>query len=166
MHMRLFFLLISILILAASTNADAAFVKRYAAATTCDTPAVTGTIHRDMFARQHMHPPRDVRGAATGAVITSLLGVGAAIAFFAVLPVSLPGAIGLGLLTVLLGAATILLVDIDDQGKKPHVVPKVIALILGMLEVMPVVLPASIVFLIYDLFRVKKKRKPRLFRHK
>ncbi len=154
MLMRLFFLLSSIFILATFTNADAAFITRYAATTACDTPATTGNAHRDMFARRHdMHPPRDVRGAATGAVITSLLGVGTAIAFFAVLPASLLGAIGLGLLTVLLGAATLILVDTDDQGKKPHIFAKAVTITLGILEVLPLLLPAGLLFLIYSLFR-------------
>jgi hypothetical protein len=164
MYMRLFLLIISIVIFGAATRADAAFVTRHAPATACDTPGTVPVHARPTIMR--MHGQKDVHGAATGAVITALLGVGAAIAFFAVLPASLVGAIGLALLTVLLGAVAILLVDKDDQGKKPHVVPKVVALILGMLEVMPLLLPASIVFLIYDLFRGKKKRRPHLFKRK
>lgn len=164
MYMRLFLLIISIVIFGAATRAEAAFISRHAPATACDTPGTVPAHVRPTIMR--MHGQKDVHGAATGAVITALLGVGAAIAFFAVLPASLAGAIGLALLTVLLGAAAILLVDKDDQGKKPHAFAKVIAITLGVLEVLPVLLPASIIFMIYELFRGRKNRRQHLFKRK
>ena len=155
-----------IVLLCATPHAKAAFVITRASVATCDTPAAQAVPVHNRPTIMRMHGDRDIHGAATGALIAALLGVATAVGFFIILPVAVGGAIALALATILLGAASLLLVDIDDQGKKPHVFAKATSLILAMLELMPILLPASIIFLVYDLFRLHKKRKPHLFRSK
>lgn len=91
------------------------------------------------------------RGYGVGAFVVSLLGVGAALGAFAILPVSLIGFILLAVLAGLFGFAAIGCADIDKKSIAPQPFFATFGMVLGILEALPLLIPFCIIYLIYYL---------------
>lgn len=93
------------------------------------------------------------------ALACALLGVAAIISFFILLPVSTLGAIAMVFASVWLGTGAMVCANIDLESKYHKSLPDYVSIILGAVELLPVFVPLSIIFLLYDVPRLHKWRK-------
>lgn len=99
------------------------------------------------------------KGFALLAVVSALIAVAAFVAAIIVWPVTIAGALGLYLLTIVFGLAAMGLAYTDGSSVKPHNFWDITAFCLAVIPLIPLEIAAGAIFLVYDLFRTGGKRR-------
>ena len=166
--MRILILVFLLLMFVAPHYVSAAFVVRM---DTSNQLRVTDTAKADTLARHHFRGSHAAmqewathrwwyqkRGLSAIAAISGVLGIAAIVGFFVVLPVSVPWAIVFAVLTSTFGGVAFSFGEMGLLSAHPHKNASGIGMLLGIIEVIPASILLSVVWLFYDLFRLKRGR--------
>ncbi len=152
------------------TPVQAAFVIKQPVATTATGGAATTTVSNNTLAPQQeasdagsnsdKKPKKQhKKGDGLASFIVGLAGIGFGILTLMVLPASLLGAVGLGLLTMLAGIVAIGLASDDKKSLLPQKGFAVMGTILGIIEALPALVVIFIGAIIYYLCGGRRKSK-------
>ncbi len=147
----LFFLFLFFLMLQSDTAFAGFVLSPRAQIATVDSPVVDSA--RQAFGhRARFVPTRQVRGIALLAFVCGLLSVAGLIAIIALWPLTFWPALLLGIGTVVVGGAAVLLADADGRNIKPHTGLSLTGGLLAFVVLLPVLLPLSVLVLLFTFF--------------